>query len=303
MSERIVYLNGERVPESQARVSILDRGFLYGDSVYDSSRTFNGEPWRMRGHIDRLYLSCRYARLDPGMDADAMEALSLDLVARNRAAYAEGEEFRINHWVTRGGGLSIDPELAPSAHTVVVFTLPMDYERFAHGYLEGVPAVVTSVRRTPPECVEPRAKVGAKMNHIQSEFEAKQAGAWAIMLDLRGHMAEGPSYNCFFVRDGAILTSRATNCLDGVNRRYVFELGEKLGIPVRETDLTHYDLLIADEAFFTGNSICLLPVRSVDGVAMAAGAPGPVTTALTEAWCEDVGCDWRAKAVATLNRA
>ena len=271
-AERIAWVNGEFVEESRARVSILDRGFLYGDSVYDSSRTFDGEPWRMEEHIARLYLSCRYARLDPGMDAAAMNALTRDLLARSR-------------------------------HTVVVFTLPMDYERFAHGYLEGVPALVTAVRRTPPECVEPRAKVGGKMNHIQSEFEARQAGAWAIMLDIHGRLAEGPSYNVFLVRDGAILTSHASNCLVGVNRSYVFELGKALGIPVREADLTHYDLLTADEVFFTGNSLCLLPVRSVDGVDMAAGAPGPVAERLTAAWIEAVGSDWRAKAVAALNRA
>lgn len=302
MSERIAYVNGRFVPESQASVSILDRGFLYGDSVYDASRTFNGEPWRMREHIDRLYLSCRYARLDPGMDADAMEALSLDLIARNRNAYGAGEEFRINHWVTRGGGLSIDPEISRSAHTVVIFTLPMDYARFAHGYAEGVPALIASVRRTPPECIEPRAKVGGKMNHIQAEFEAKQAGAWAIMLDVNGYMAEGPSYNCFFVCNGEILTSHATNCLIGVNRSFVFELGAKLGIPVRETNLTHYDLITADEAFFTGNTLCMLPVRSVDGVEMAAGAPGPITERLSAAWIEDTGCDWRGKAIQVLNR-
>ncbi|MCB1739217.1 MAG: aminotransferase class IV [Gammaproteobacteria bacterium] len=301
MSERIVYLNGQFVEESNARVSILDRGFLYGDSVYDSSRTFAGTPWRMRAHIDRLYLSCRYARLDPGMSADEMESVSNELVARNRAVHADNE-FRINHWITRGGGISVDPDLSPSAHTVCIFTLPMDYQRFAHGYAEGVPSVVTSVRRTPPECVEPRAKIGGKMNHIQAEFEAKQANAWGIMLDTHGFVAEGPSYNCFFVRNGELLTSNPTNCLVGVNRTYIIELAERLGIPVRETNLTHYDLLTADEAFHSGNSICLLPVRSIDGVKMADGAPGPISERLTRAWMEEVGFDWREHALASLNR-
>lgn len=304
MSERIAYLHGEYVVESQAKVSILDRGFLFGDSVYDSSRTFDGVPWRMRDHIDRLYMSCRYARLAPNMSAEQMEAVTVELIERNRSdgAYAKGEEFRINHWVTRGGGVSIDTDLAPTTHTVAIFTLPMDYERFAHGYLEGIPAVVTSVRRTPPECVEPRAKIGGKMNHIQAEFEAKQANAWAIMLDMQGFLAEGPSYNCFIVRNGELLTSAATNCLVGINRTFIIELGQRLGIPVREGNLTPYDLVTADEAFFCANSICLLPVRSINGIDMADGAPGPITERLTQAWIEDAGCDWRQKAVASLNR-
>ena len=104
MSERIAYLNGRFVAESEAKVSILDRGFLFGDSVYDSSRTFNEVPWRMRSHIQRLQDSCCYARLDPGMDVDQMDTLSQTLVEKNADAYASDEEFRINHWVTRGGG-------------------------------------------------------------------------------------------------------------------------------------------------------------------------------------------------------
>jgi branched-chain amino acid aminotransferase len=105
------------------------------------------------------------------------------------------------------------------------------------------------------------------------------------------------------VRNGEILTSHATNCLVGVNRSFVFELGQRLGIPVRETNLTHYDLITADEAFFTGNTLCLLPVQSVNGVAMRDGAPGPVSERLTRAWIEDAGCDWRGKAIGVLNRA
>ncbi len=300
MSERIAYVKGRFVPEAEANVSILDRGFLYGDSVYDASRTFGGRPWRLRSHIDRLYLSCRYARLDPGMGADEMEALTMELVERNRAAYGEGEEFRINHWVTRGGGVSSAASHTHGAHTLVIFTLPMDYTRYAHGYREGVRSVVTGVRRTPPECVEPRAKVGGKMNHVQAEFEAQEAGAWPIMLDTNGFVAEGSSYNCFFVREGALLTPTDRNCLAGVTRAHVIDMARELGIPVREANLTRYDLLTADEAFHTGNSICILPVSSVDGARMAHGAPGPITRRLMSLWASQVDCDWAAKSLAAL---
>ena len=300
MSERIACVKGRFVPESEASVSILDRGFLYGDSVYDAARTFNGRPWRLRAHIDRLYLSCRYARLDPGVSADKMEALTMELIERNRPAYEDGEEFRINHWVTRGGGVSSSATHTRGAHTVVIFTLPMDYSRYARGYREGVPSIVAGVRRVPPECVEPRAKVGNKMNHVQAEFQAQEAGAWAIMLDVNGFVAEGPSYNCFFVRDGELLTPTERNCLAGVTRAHVIDMAKELGVPVRETSLTRYDLLVADEAFHTGNSICILPVSSIDGAPMAGGAPGPVTGKLMDLWASQVGCDWAAKSLAAL---
>ncbi len=303
MSERIACVKGRFVPESEASVSILDRGFLYGDSVYDASRTFNGRPWRLRSHIDRLYLSCRYARLDPGMSADEMEALTMELIERNRSAYGEGEEFRVNHWVTRGGGVSSSAAHTRGAHTVVIFTLPMDYSRFARGYREGVRSIVSGVRRIPPECVEPRAKVGNKMNHVQAEFQAQEADAWAIMLDVSGFVAEGPSYNCFFVRDGELLTPTERNCLAGVTRAHVIDMAKELGVPVREANLTRYDLLVADEAFHTGNSICILPVSSIDGTRMARGAPGPVTQKLMDLWASQVGCDWAAKSLAALEGA
>lgn len=303
MSERIACVKGRFVPESEASVSILDRGFLYGDSVYDASRTFNGRPWRLRSHIDRLYLSCRYARLDPGMSADEMEALTMELIERNRSAYGEGEEFRVNHWVTRGGGVSSSAAHTRGAHTVVIFTLPMDYSRFARGYREGVRSIVSGVRRIPPECVEPRAKVGNKMNHVQAEFQAQEADAWAIMLDVSGFVAEGPSYNCFFVRDGELLTPTERNCLAGVTRAHVIDMAKEIGVPVREANLTRYDLLVADEAFHTGNSICILPVSSIDGTRMARGAPGPVTQKLMDLWASQVGCDWAAKSLAALEGA
>lgn len=303
MSERIACVKGRFVPESEASVSILDRGFLYGDSVYDASRTFNGRPWRLRSHIDRLYLSCRYARLDPGMSADEMEALTMELIERNRSAYGEGEEFRVNHWVTRGGGVSSSAAHTRGAHTVVIFTLPMDDSRFARGYREGVRSIVSGVRRIPPECVEPRAKVGNKMNHVQAEFQAQEADAWAIMLDVSGFVAEGPSYNCFFVRDGELLTPTERNCLAGVTRAHVIDMAKELGVPVREANLTRYDLLVADEAFHTGNSICILPVSSIDGTRMARGAPGPVTQKLMDLWASQVGCDWAAKSHAALEGA
>ena len=299
MSERIVYLNGMLVPESGANVSILDRGFLYGDSVYDSSRTFDGKPWRLREHIERLYESCAYAQLLPDLDIDAMESITAEVIERNKDAYASDEEFRINHWVTRGGGVSYDATLNRTGPTVVVFTLPLDYERFADGYIGGVECIVPQTRRTPPQCVSPRAKVGNKMNHMQAEFEAKAHNAWAIMLDLNGRVAEGPSYNCFFVRDGEILTPSLENCLSGVNRSFIFELAGKIGIVAREAELEHADLHDLDEAFNTGNSICLLPVSSIDGVALRHGAPGPITERLVRAWVEEVGSDWRAKALET----
>ena len=151
MSERIAYLNGEFVVESQAKVSILDRGFLFGDSVYDASRTFNGVPWRMREHIERLYqiLSlCSTGSRDKV--STRWTSCRKPWSRRTADVYSNDEEFRIHHWVTRGGGITIDTALLRDPHTVVIFTLPMDYERFAHGFLEGVPSVVTGIRRTPP---------------------------------------------------------------------------------------------------------------------------------------------------------
>lgn len=155
--ELYIYLNGEIVEESRARISPFDRGFLWGDGVYEITPCFNRRPFRLGDHLDRLYRSLRYVRIDPGMSREEMEKATLALLEANSSRLGEEGFYRVGHWVTRGMD---SPSMAvrdAGPATVCIFWRPVHVEAFAHYYTEGVKLTVVPTRRVPPECIETRA--------------------------------------------------------------------------------------------------------------------------------------------------
>ena len=296
-SERVLYLNGEIVEESQARISPFDRGFLWGDGVYEVTPDFGGSLYRLGDHIDRLYRSLRYVRIDPGMSPEEMERATLDTQKGNEGRLEQGGMYRVGHWVMRGVDDPSTAAGAASRATVLIFWRPVDVEAVARNAKSGVRLSVTATRRNPPECVETRAKVTSKMNQILAELDAAASGSLSLMLDIHGNVAENSVSNFFIVRDGALWTPPERNILLGVTRKAVFELAARLGIQAVERDFTMYDVAQADEYFITSSVICAMPVREVDSFRPKAGVPGPVTRRLIDAFAEDTGFDYRAHLV------
>lgn len=291
--ERVLYLSGEIVEESQARISPFDRGFLWGDGVYEVTPCFDGRLYRLGDHIDRLYRSLRYVRIDPGVSPKEMERATLDTLAANEGRLESGGMYRVGHWVTRGvDDVSMSASSAPRA-TVLIFWRPVDVGKIARNYEEGVRLAVTATRRNPPECVETRAKVTSKMNQILAELDAAASGSLSLMLDIHGNVAENSSANFFIVRDGALWTPPERNVLLGVTRLAVFELAARMGIPVEERNFTMYDVAQAEEYFLTSSAICAMPVREVDSFRPVHSVPGPVTKRLIDAFSEETGFDFR----------
>lgn len=294
----VLYLNGEIIEESQARISPFDRGFLWGDGVYEITPCFDGRLYRLEDHIDRLYRSLRYVRIEPGMTPGEMERVTLDTHRANEGRLEEGAMYRVGHWVTRGvDDLSMAAGAAPKA-TVLIFWRLADREKVAQNAREGIRLAVTATRRTPPECVEPRAKVTSKMNQILAELDAAASGSLSLMLDIHGNVAENSVANFFIVRDGVLWTPPGRNILEGVTRKSVFELASRLGIPVEERNFTMYDVAQAEEYFITSSAICAMPVREVDSFRPKAGSPGPVTRRLMDAFTEDTGYDFQSQPAA-----
>ncbi len=296
-SERVVYLNGEIIPESEARLSIFDRGFIWGDAVYDAGRTFAGRPYRMWEHVQRLYRSMRYCRFDMGMPAEAFHEIVLEVIERNVPLLASGGDYLCRMHVSRG----VMPDEG-SVHrgqdmplTVVVFCMPINLAIFAKHYDDGggIPLVITSTRRVPPECLSPQAKISAKMNNFIAAFEAQDVDpeAQPLMLDVNGYMTESQGSNFMFVRDGRICMPNRSGALVGESMMTVAELAERLDIPVDEGFYTPYDVYNADEAFLTAGTFCVLPVGSIDRRPLNRSAPGPVTRRILDAWSEMVGVD------------
>jgi branched-chain amino acid aminotransferase len=293
MDDYIAYYNGEWIPYNEVRIHPQDRGFTLGDVVFDVERTFNGKSFRMRQHIDRLYRSLKYVRIDPGITADSMLDLSEEAISRNEHLRGPVGDYRINQWVTRGIGGAGNIGLGDGSPAVCINVLPLDFTRYARAYENGQHGVISKTRSYPPEALDAKIKHHSRMNFNLAALEANDLdpGAWALLLDMKGNLSEGTGYNYFLVKDGVIRTSTDNAILQGVSRGMVFDLAHQLDIPVVEENLQPYDLYTADEAFFASTSYCVLPMTVVDKRPVGDGIPGPITNQLLAAWSESVGLD------------
>ena len=226
MSEPVVYVNGRLVPASQATVSVFDRGFRMGDGVFDTARTFRHRPYKLREHVERLYRSLSYIRIDPGMTIEEMETYTLQVVEHNVSFLQSHDDVWITQVISRG------PLRTTGAPTVVILTEPLPFASFARYHKLGVAMLTPGIRHTPPQSVEPRAKTVSRMNLVLAELEAQQRDpdAWALLLDLDGNISETHLGNFFFVREGKLCTSTNRTVLGGVTRSTLFSMAGELGI-------------------------------------------------------------------------
>ncbi len=303
-NEPLVYVNGDLVPESQATISVFDRGFRWGDGVYEMARTFGGKVWRLREHLDRLHWSLNYTRIDPQMSIDELERVTLDLVNENKErAGPNPDDVGLTHIISRG---PLDPTRRASMDpTVVIYTEPLAFEMYARWYLKGIKMVTPATRRTPPQSLSPKAKISNKMNHFIAEFEAHAVDPEAVplMLDYDGNVAESSGANFLFFRQGRIHVPNRRHVLGGITMDTVLEIAEGLGIESEEGDYTPFDVYQADEAFMTTTPSHIAPVVSLNGVKIGNGTPGPAFQQIAQAWSERVGLDIIDQAVAHLSPA
>ena len=292
MDERVVSMNGEMIPESAAKISIFDRGFQGGEAVYESTRTFDKtRPFKLVEHIERLYKSCRYLRIDPGVTPQELERISMDVLQANVHLLGENDEYWLQHIVTRGPGWYDVREAGPP--TVIVFNRPIRFEGYAKFYKLGAHVVTPSIRHVPPQCHDPKMKNYSHIHFALADLEAKLADpqCYTLMLDIHGNITEVTGGNFLLVNKGVIVSPGPKNILQGVSRQTVFELADKLGIAWVETDIQVYDVCNADEAFLTSTSYCALPVSRLNGQRIGGEIPGPITKRLLDAWSEIVGLD------------
>ena len=287
--ERVAYIDGEIVLESEAKVSIRDAGFLAGDAVFDTTRTFGGEIYRLKEHLDRFYRSLKYMRIDPGMTKDRMAELTMQVLKLNKPLLEENDDFWVSQRITRGV-----PTPQGQTPTVIIECKHLPFLERARYYRDGLPVVTPSVRRTPPESMSPRAKVHNYINLVLGELEVKAQNpdAWPILLDVNGNIAEGPGSNIFIVKDGVVMTPKEQYVLAGISRQTAIDLAQELNIEMREADIDLFDAYTADEIFVTSTSFCICAVSSVNGSTIGEeGVPGPVTDRLQKAYSGLVGID------------
>jgi len=295
-NERVAWFNGEFMPENQVQIPFRDLSWIYGDGCFDMTRSFGHKLFKVKEHVDRLYRSLKYLRIDPGFDPQKMTALTEELFERNRHLLGANDDFWIGQRISRGVKNVPGDNLDYHGPNVVLECLPLPVVQRAKLFKEGIRVVVPSHRRTPPESLTPRAKTHNYLNMIvaSQEVESIDPEAWAVLLDLNGNLAEGMGSNIFTVRDGALLTPREKFVLPGVSRQTIMDLAREAGIAVAETDIDLYDSYTADEIFLTSTSLCICPVTMINGVEIGPKGQvwGPVTKKLAEAYSQFVGYDF-----------
>ncbi|MEX2519996.1 MAG: aminotransferase class IV [Paracoccaceae bacterium] len=293
-NERTVWFNGEYMTESRAVVPFRDMSFLMGDGAFDLTRTFGGRVFRLEAHCERLYRSLRALRHEPPMPLQEMIDITAEVLKRNMPLLEEGGDYWVGQRVSRGVKKVDGDNWDHYGPNIIVECMPLPLKDRAPLYRDGIEVVTPSVRRTPPECLTPRAKSHNYLNLIMGDMEvhAQNPRAWAVLLDMKGDLCEGLGSNLFLVRDGELLTPREKYVLPGVSRQTAIDMAAKLGVPFREADLDMYDAFNADEAFITSTSLCICPVASVNGVKIGNGPYGPVTQKLIDAYIEHVDFDF-----------
>jgi len=273
--EQLIYFNGKFVPKQEARTSVYDHGFLYGDGVFEGIRAYNGRVFRLDGHLDRLYDSAKAIDLKIPLSKEEMTKAIIETLKRNGL-----KDAYIRPIVSRGDGdLGLDPRKCPVPN---VFIITQEWgAMYGDLYEKGLTGVTVGIRRNAPEALPPNIKSLNYLNNILAKIEANvKGGDEAIMIDVHGNVSEGSGDNIFVVKNGKILTPPTLNNLRGITRAAAIELAIKYGIPVSETNMGLFDIYTADEVFVTGTAAEIAPMTKVDGRIIGDGKPGQITRKL-----------------------
>lgn len=279
----MVSIDGRLYPPGRARVSVFDRGFLYGDSIYEVLRTYGGRLFEVQAHLARLRRSAQLIGLTLPLSVELLRARMEDAVRASRVA-----EAYVRLIVTRGEGeLGLDPALAVDPHVIVIARAL--HRPPAEVYRDGVEVTVVDVRRNLRQAIDPAAKTGNYLNSVLALRAARARGGYeALMLDAQGRVTEGSSSNVFVVLAGKqgprLLTPPLQGILEGVTRGVVLDLARSLGLRAVEAQLLPKDLYGATELFLTSTIREIVPVVRVDGRVVGNGLPGPVTLSLRQAF-------------------
>jgi len=294
---RVVWFNGELLPESEAKISIYDSALMFGDMVFEMTRSFNKSQFKLREHLERLYASIKYVRIPLEMSMDEMEKHIHETIEANEPLFNANDEHRLMIDVSRGV-LSIYQGIvgAHKGPNVIIADFPLRWTVAGMGKLfdTGINAVITSQRAIPAHLLDPKVKNRSRLHYLMANIEASNYEGdnnWALLLDPDGFIAEGTGDNFFIVKDNVIITPEPRNILRGISRAYIFELAQELGMACIEKNIEPYDVIIADEAFMTGTPFSILPVAGLNSVTIGEGKMGKVTRLLLDTWSDNVGVD------------
>jgi branched-chain amino acid aminotransferase len=275
-----IYLDGKFVEQADAKISVFDHGLLYGDGVFEGIRLYQGNVFRLDEHLERLEMSAKAIMLDLPWSRKEISDATCETCRQNNLA-----DGYIRLVVTRGvGDLGLSPWLCPKPSIFIIAAKIALYP--AEHYTSGLSICTVPTRRINPAALPPTVKSLNYLNNILAKIEAKQSGCLeAIMLNDQGYVAECTGDNLFIIRKGEILTPSASQgALKGITRDAIFDIAAEIGVPMREANLTRYDVWCADECFLTGTAAEVIPVVKLDGRVIGSGKPGGITARVLEAF-------------------
>ncbi len=294
---RLVYVNGKFVPETEAKISIYDSALMFGDMVFEMTRSFNKKQFKLREHLQRLYASINYVHIPLKMSLEEMESACFETIEKNEPFFDEHDEHRLMINVSRGP-LSIYSEVfnGKLEPTVIISDFPLKWTVMGMGRLfdVGINAVIPNQRAVPAELIDPKVKNRSRFHYMMANIEVSKISGknnWPLLLDTDNYIAEGTGDNFFMVKKNILYTPEPRNILVGISRNYIIELARELNIKCIETNLTESDVYEADEAFMTATPFCMLPVTKINGRNVGSGKRGKITNELLSLWSEKVGVD------------
>ena len=273
-----IFMNGEFVAKEDAKVSVYDHGFLYGDGIFEGIRSYGGNIFRLKEHLERLYDSAKAIMLTIPYTYAEVEQIVVDTVRKNGL-----ENAYIRLVVSRGvGNLGLDPFNCRQAQMIVIAEqLALFPKELYETWIE---VVTVATRRNRGDILDPKIKSLNYLNNILIRIEAHLAGvSEALTLNTEGYVAEGSGDNVFLVKDGELWTPPSyIGALQGITRQAIIDIAKEMGYTVKEQPFTRYDVFVADEVFLTGTAAELIPVVKVDGRVISGGKPGLHTGRLLE---------------------
>lgn len=282
MASECVYIGGEFVPKAEATLPLFDHGFLYGDGVFEGVRVYNGRVFRLEPHVERLLFSARALGFELGdMTVESVCQAILETCRRNDH---QNGYIRVN--LSRGTGLGLDVSHIDRTARLIIATQQLAlYPKEL--YESGLTMITCSTRVPSADVIDPRIKcTGKYINNILAKMEANRVGAGeGVMLNAQGYVAEATGDNIFIIKNGVLSTPHpSAGCLKGITRAAALELAENLRVPIREENLTLYDIYTADECFLTGTAAEIIPAISLDNRILGTGKAGDITRKLIGAF-------------------
>jgi branched-chain amino acid aminotransferase len=279
-----VYIDGKFYPKADAKVSVFDHGFLYGDGIFEGIRLYEGNVFRLEEHLERLEMSAKAIMLQLPWTRKEIADVVCESCRRNNLT-----DGYIRLIISRGvGDLGLSPKTCPKPSIICIADKITLYPEAL--YTTGMKIITAPTRRISPAALPPMIKSLNYLNNILAKMEALQHGYHeCIMLNDQGYVAECTGDNIFLIHKGRLLTPAShAGALIGITRQVALEVAEQLGLKLSETNLTRYDVWNADECFLTGTAAEVIPVIEVDGRTIGSGKPGPMTARILESFRKKV---------------